>query len=247
MDACWMWPGRCGSASSTSHPAVPSEAVRGGLSKHLDARWFTSGRDSRNVRTKFQQQLCVSIELAMRYQNPVALMSALKSLAAPGRGRPVADPAVPSLCDVELRDRGRAGQEGFCGWRRHRRIASSCPLLPGPRLHRGAGRQRPGVSRQRVTTICCSVSMACPSAISANPTPPAAIAWPHPTAAKHQPAHATCYRAQCYKTVAAFVEKAGLTKYSSLVPVALGPGSVAQALYRLRSLRFAQKGSRSSW
>ena len=28
------------------------------------------------------------------------------------------------------------------------------------------------------------------------------------------PAHRTCYRAQCFKTVAAFVEKAGLTKYS---------------------------------
>ena len=36
------------------------------------------------------------------------------------------------------------------------------------------------------------------------------------------PAHATCYRAQCFKTVRAFVEKAGVTKYSVAFQSRLG-------------------------
>jgi ferrochelatase len=39
---------------------------------------------------------------------------------------------------------------------------------------------------------------------------------------KASPAHATCYRAQCFKTVEAFVLRAGVTKYSVAFQSRLG-------------------------
>ena len=85
----------------------------------------------------------------------------------------------------------------------------------------------------RVATLatCCSAFTASPSIISTSPTP----TKQHCMIAKdccagHHTVHATCYRAQCLKTVQAFVAKTGLTtdQYSVLFPVPPRAQTVAQ-------------------
>jgi ferrochelatase len=56
------------------------------------------------------------------------------------------------------------------------------------------------------------------------------------------PAHATCYRAQCFKTVAAFVAKAGVTKYSVAFQSRLGKDPWLRPYTDHEIVRFPREG-----
>jgi len=56
------------------------------------------------------------------------------------------------------------------------------------------------------------------------------------------PAHETCYRAQCFKTVQAFVAKAGVTKYSVAFQSRLGRDPWLKPYTDLELVRLAQSG-----
>jgi ferrochelatase len=56
------------------------------------------------------------------------------------------------------------------------------------------------------------------------------------------PAHATCYRAQCYKTTEAFVRKAGVTRYSIAFQSRLGKDPWLKPYTDLELVRLAQSG-----
>ena len=57
-------------------------------------------------------------------------------------------------------------------------------------------------------------------------------------------AHATCYRAQCYRTVRAFVEKTGVKKYSVAFQSRLGRDPWLRPYTDYEVLRFAKEGVR---
>ena len=61
------------------------------------------------------------------------------------------------------------------------------------------------------------------------------------------PAHATCYRAQCFKTVAAFVKTGGRARGQILrrLPVPPGPRPLAEALHGLRVAPARRSGASS--
>ena len=56
------------------------------------------------------------------------------------------------------------------------------------------------------------------------------------------PAHATCYRAQCFKTVEAFVQKAGVTKYSVAFQSRLGKDPWLKPYTDFELIRLAEDG-----
>ena len=56
------------------------------------------------------------------------------------------------------------------------------------------------------------------------------------------PAHATCYRAQCFKTAEAFVKKAGVTKYSVAFQSRLGKDPWLKPYTDLELVRLAKEG-----
>ena len=58
------------------------------------------------------------------------------------------------------------------------------------------------------------------------------------------PAHATCYRAQCYRTVEAFVEKAGISKYSVAFQSRLGRDPWIRPYTDQELVRLARDGVR---
>ena len=60
--------------------------------------------------------------------------------------------------------------------------------------------------------------------------------------AQPSPAHPTCYRAQCFKTVEAFVKKAGVTRYSVAFQSRLGREPWLKPYTDLELIRLAQDG-----
>ena len=177
---------------------------------------------SRNVQAKLGRASCRSNWRCATRTRPSRKRC---DLARARRGRDAADSAVPALCDVELRDRGGAGEGSRAPAGAANAGAGAAAVFRAARLHRGAGGQRGGVSEGGVRPSCCSVSTACRSGICARPIQPGR----HCLAVENccetaSPAHATCYRAQCFKTVAAFVGKAGVPhgKYSVAFQSRLG-------------------------
>jgi len=59
------------------------------------------------------------------------------------------------------------------------------------------------------------------------------------------PAHATCYRAQCFKTVEAFVKQAGVSKYSIAFQSRLGKDPWLKPYTDLELVRLARQGVKS--
>jgi ferrochelatase len=59
------------------------------------------------------------------------------------------------------------------------------------------------------------------------------------------PAHATCYRAQCFRTVESFVRQAGITKYSVAFQSRLGKASWLQPYTDHELVRLARQGVRN--
>jgi ferrochelatase len=166
---------------------------------------------SRHVRAKLQPRVSVPIELAMRYQKP-SISSAIQQLVAKGVSETLLIPLFPhyamsSFQTAEERVKEMAAQlapgmvikvqppfydhpdyiESL--------VAVADPYLKAPFDHllfsfhgipeRHVRKSDPTGSHCLNSENCCT-------------TP--------------SPAHATCYRAQCFKTVAAFVKRAGLSK-----------------------------------
>ena len=167
---------------------------------------------SRNVQAKLQQRVTGAGRAGDALPAPVHPGSGAQP-GAKGRGRSPAHSPVPALCDVELRDRRGAGEGSGRGDRAENAAAGAAAVLRPARLHCGAGGQRAGVSPAGLRPSAVQLSRPAGAAHAQGRSHRAATVWPTENCCETpSPAHATCYRAQCFKTVAAFVKQAGVPK-----------------------------------
>jgi ferrochelatase len=166
---------------------------------------------SRNVQKKLQARVTVPVELAMRYQNP-SIKSALKKLADKGVTDLLVIPLFPHYAMSSHESAAERVKEVAAKVAPQMKITVQPPYFEAPdyiaalvasaKNHLEAGYDHLLFSfhgiperhlRKSDPTRChCLVKENCCEVPS--------------------PAHATCYRAQCFKTVAAFVAKADVPK-----------------------------------
>ena len=189
---------------------------------------------SRNVQRLLQQRLSIPVELAMRYQNP-SIDCRGEDACGARRGRDIPDSALPPLCDVELRDRGRAragvgvaARAGDAACTSNSRITTIRDYIDAlvascARASRGGydhllfsfhGIPERHLRKADPTRRHCLQSANCCEMPSE--------------------AHQFCYRAQCLKTMRDFVAKAGVPAEQVLVRLPITPRQrpVAEALHR---------------
>ena len=176
---------------------------------------------SKKVRAELQRRSQIPIELAMRYQNP-SIESALRNLQQKG----VTDLLLISLFPHYAMSSFETAVERVKEVLAKRAPATSLAVVPpyynqadyvealvasaSDHLARGYdhllfsfhGLPERHMRKADATGSHCLAAESC-------------CAVPHP-------AHATCYRAQCFQTVEAFVKKAGVTKYSVAFQSRLG-------------------------
>jgi protoporphyrin/coproporphyrin ferrochelatase len=166
---------------------------------------------SRNVQTKLQQRVPVPVELAMRYQHP-SISQAVSSLQQQGVDEVLLIPLFPHYAMSSFETAVVRVKEVAAALAPKMRVEVQPPCFDQPDyiaalaasaqgfLHRGYdhllfsfhGLPERHMRKADPTGCHCLASANCCETPS--------------------PAHATCYRAQCFKTVAAFVKQAGVPK-----------------------------------
>ena len=200
---------------------------------------------SRHVQKKLQARVALPVELAMRYQNP-SIKSALSSLRAKGVDEVLAIPLFPhyaaSSFESAAEEVKAVAARSFPGVKITIQppffdapdyisalVASAQPYLAGGYDHllfsyHGIPERH---LRKADPTGCHCLNMAdCCNVPS--------------------PAHGTCYRAQCFKTVAAFVEQAGIPKekYSVSLQSRLGKDPWLKPYTDFELAEFPKRGIR---
>jgi ferrochelatase len=200
---------------------------------------------TRKVQKKLQARVSVPVELAMRYQNP-SIQSALASLRAKGVDEVLAIPLFPhyaaSSFESAAEEVKAVAARSFPGLK----VAIQPPFFDAPdyisalvtsaRPYLDGGYDHLLFSyhgiperhlRKADPTGCHCLKMAdCCNVPS--------------------PAHAVCYRAQCFKTVAAFVEQAGIPreKYSVSFQSRLGKDPWLKPYTDFELAEFPKRGIR---
>jgi protoporphyrin/coproporphyrin ferrochelatase len=177
--------------------------------------WTPSGSPlvvtSRNVLAKLQQRITVPIELAMRYQNP-SITQAVRNLAQKGVDEVLLIPLFPHYAMSSFETAVERVKEVAAALAPQMRLQVQPPFFDQPDyiaalvasaqefLQRGYDHllfSYHGLPERHLRKSdptgghCLAVENCCERA---------------------SPAHGTCYRAQCFKTVAAFVKQAGVPK-----------------------------------
>jgi len=166
---------------------------------------------SRNVQEKLQRRIPVPIELAMRYQNP-SIPQAVRNLAQKGVGEVLLIPLFPHYAMSSFETAVERMKEVAAALAPQLRVQVQAPFFDRPDyisalvasaqefLQRGYDHllfSYHGLPERHLRKSdptgghCLATGNCCETA---------------------SPAHATCYRAQCFKTVAAFVKQAGVPK-----------------------------------
>jgi ferrochelatase len=166
---------------------------------------------SRNVRAKLQERVSIPVELAMRYQNP-SIPEAVAKLARNGVDDLLLIPLFPHYAMSSFESAVERVREVAAKLAPRMRIEVQPPFFDHPDfikalvasardfLDRGYdhllfsfhGLPERQIRKSDPTSCHCLVKENCCEVTS--------------------PAHATCYRAQCFKTAAAFAEQAGVPK-----------------------------------
>lgn len=204
------WPVRFAVVNFAILPSRPKESAHA-----YEKIWTPDGSPlvatSRRVRAKLQSRMTRPVELAMRYQNPT-IESALKKLTERGVTDLLVIPLFPHYAMSSYESAAERVKELAARLTPQIKITVQAPYFDSPEYitalvasaknHLDGGYDHLLFSfhgiperhlRKSDTTgcHCLQVENCCEVA---------------------SPAHATCYRAQCFKTVAAFVAKAGVPK-----------------------------------
>jgi ferrochelatase len=177
--------------------------------------WMPAGSPlvviSRNVQAKLQQRVSVPVELAMRYQNP-SISSAIRRLAEKGVEDLLLIPLFPHYAMSSFETAVERVKEAAGKIAPRMRVQVQPPYFE---------------HSDYISALVASAESFLKNGFdhllfSFHGLPERQLRKSDPTgrhclAAENccetaSPAHATCYRAQCFKTVAAFVRKAGLAK-----------------------------------
>src|SRR5438093_1885598 len=191
------------------------------------AIWTPSGSPlvatSRNVLAKLQPRVSLPVELAMRYQNP-SIPDAIRGLAQKGVDELLVIPLLPHYAMSSFESAVERVKEVAASVATKMQVQVQPPFFDHPDYVAALVTSAEYFLKKGFDHLLFSFhGLPARQLRKSDPT------GRHCLAAENccqtaSPAHATCYRAQCFKTVAAFVESAGIPreKYSIAFQSRLG-------------------------
>jgi ferrochelatase len=166
---------------------------------------------SRNVKTKLQARVSIPVELAMRYQNP-SIPDAVKRLAARGVDSLLLIPLFPHYAMSSFETAVERVREVAATEARHMRIEVQPPFFDHPDFITAlVASAREYLNREFDHLLFSFHGLPERQVRKADPTGSHCLVKEN-CCELSSPAHATCYRAQCFKTAAAFVKQANVPK-----------------------------------
>ncbi len=166
---------------------------------------------SRNVRDKLRQRLSVPIELAMRYQNP-SIPEAVGALSRQGVTDLLLIPLFPHYAMSSFETAVERVIEVAAQAAPRMRVHVQPPCFEQPDYIAAlVGSAQEWLMKDFDLLLFSFHGIPERHIRKSDPTGRHCLGSPN-CCEISSPAHATCYRAQCFKTVAAFAKKAGLPK-----------------------------------
>jgi len=200
---------------------------------------------SQNVRRLLQAKLTVPVELAMRYQNP-SILSAVRSLADQGVDEFLLVPLFPHYAMSSFETAVERVKEVAAQLAPGTRIVVQPPFFDDP-LYIAAlvASAREFLAGGYDHLLFSFHGLPERHLRKSDPTGCHCLARPD-CCQQPSTAHATCYRAQCFKTVDAFVKLANVPagKYSVAFQSRLGRDPWLQPYTDYELVRFAEQGTR---
>lgn len=166
---------------------------------------------SRNVLAALRQRVSIPVELAMRYQNP-SIPAAVQSLAEKGVTEMLLIPLFPHYAMSSFETAVRRVEEVAARLAPGMRVEVQPPYFEHPDYIAALTASAANYVRHGDDHLLFSFHGVPERQVrKSDPTSCHCLTAPN-CCEVDSPAHATCYRAQCFKTVAAFVKEAGLPK-----------------------------------
>jgi protoporphyrin/coproporphyrin ferrochelatase len=177
--------------------------------------WMPAGSPlivaSRNVQAKLQQRVSVPVELAMRYQNP-SIPDAVRRLAEKGIAELLLIPLFPHYAMSSYESAVERVKEVAARRAPQMRIEAQPPFFNQPDYIAAlAGSAEEYLAKGYDHLLFSFHGVPERQLKKSDPTGGHCLAKEN-CCEDSSPAHASCYRAQCFATVAAFVAKAGVPK-----------------------------------
>jgi ferrochelatase len=198
---------------------------------------------SRNVQAKLQQQVSVPVDLAMRYQNP-SIPQAVRNLAQKGVDEVLLIPLFPHYAMSSFETAVERVKEVAAALAPQMRFQVQPPCFEDPDYITALVGNAQEFLKQDYDHLLFSFHGLPERHLrKSDPTGCHCLAAEN-CCATASPAHATCYRAQCFKTVAAFVKQAGVPegKYSIAFQSRLGRDPWLKPYTDYELPRLAQSG-----
>jgi protoporphyrin/coproporphyrin ferrochelatase len=200
---------------------------------------------SRNVQAGLQKRVGVPVELAMRYQHP-SIPQAVRDLAAKGVDEVLLIPLFPHYAMSSFETAVVRVKEVAAGLAPQMRIQVRPPFFDQPDyLAALVGSAQEYLQRPYDHLLFSFHGLPERHLRKSDPTGRHCLAS-QSCCTTANPAHATCYRAQCFKTVAEFVKRAGVPpgKYSVSFQSRLGRDPWLKPYTDYELPRLAQSGVR---
>jgi ferrochelatase len=200
---------------------------------------------SHNVRDKLQQRISVPVELAMRYQHP-SIPDAMRSLAAKGVDEVLFIPLFPHYAMSSFETAVERVREVAASLVPQMRLQVQPPCYDQPDYIAAlVGSAQEYLQRPYDHLLFSFHGLPERHLRKSDPTGRHCLSAENCCTAD-SPAHATCYRAQCFKTVADFVKSAGVPegKYSISFQSRLGRTPWLKPYTDYELPRLAQSGIR---
>ena len=200
---------------------------------------------SRNVQAKLQQRVSMPVELAMRYQNP-SIPQAVRSLAQKGVDEVLVIPLFPHYAMSSFETAIERVKEVAAALAPQMRLKVQPPCFEDPDYITAlVGSAQDYLKRDYDHLLFSFHGLPERHLRKSDPTGCHCLASEN-CCTTASPAHATCYRAQGFKTVAAFVKQAGVPegKYSVAFQSRLGRDPWLKPFTDQELPRLAQKGVR---
>jgi ferrochelatase len=177
--------------------------------------WITAGSPlvvtSRNVQVKLQQRVPVPVELAMRYQHP-SIPQAVRNLAQKGVDEVLLIPLFPHYAMSSFETAVERVKEVAAAQAPAMRVQVQPPCFDQPDYIAALVASAQEYLQRGYDHLLFSFhGLPERHMRKADPTGRHCLASEN-CCETSSPAHATCYRAQCFKTTAAFVRQAGVPK-----------------------------------
>lgn len=200
---------------------------------------------SRRVCDKLRARVDLPVELAMRYQNP-SISSAVRSLAQRGVTELLLIPLFPHYAMSSFETAVERVKEVTAREAPGMKVVIQPPFYDEPKyISALVASAQPFLDRGYDHLLFSFHGLPERQLRKTDPTGAHCLATPS-CCQQPSPAHATCYRAQCFKTVAGFVKQAGIpaAKYSVAFQSRLGRDPWLKPYTDYELVRFAAEGTK---